>query len=130
MGYGVPEAPERCGHILLNDDGDIVFTHCWSTERLATPAGLQHCDQIDEREQIRHTERRPPGGDHHERIGRDRVGPTRRDFSEPAFVVVEVHPVASPTVAVRDERVRSSEERMVRVCDPEGVTRIGGIGCS
>lgn len=73
------------------------------------PAGLQHRDQVGELEEIRDTERRPPGGYHHERIVRDRICPTRRDFSEPAFVVVEVHPVASPTVAVRDELVLSAE---------------------
>ncbi len=73
------------------------------------PAGIQPRDEVGELKEIRDTERRPPGGDHHERIVRDRVCPTRRDLSEPAFVVVEVHPVASPTVAVRHERVLSAE---------------------
>ena len=72
-------------------------------------AGLQCRDQVDELEEIRDTECRPPGGDHHERIVRDGVRPTRRNLSELAFVVVEVHPVASPPVAVRDELVLSAK---------------------
>jgi hypothetical protein len=37
--------------------------------------------------------------------------------------------MASPAVAIRDELVLSSEQRMVRMRYPEGLTRLGGISC-
>ena len=38
--------------------------------------------------------------------------------------------MASPAVAVGDELVLPSEQRMVWMRDPEGFTRSGGINCS
>jgi hypothetical protein len=91
---------------------------------------LQHLDQVGEREQICYTERGSPGGHDHKRILRDNVGPTGRDLPQPACVVVEIDTMASPAVAVRNELVFSSEQRMVRMRDPEDLTRPGGISCS
>src|SRR6516165_1726250 len=71
----------------------------------APPAGLQHLDQVGEREQIGHTERGSPGGHNHKRILRDNVGPTGRDLPHSTGVVVEIDAMASPAVAVRDELV-------------------------
>jgi hypothetical protein len=71
-----------------------------------------------------------PGGYHYKWILCDNVGPTGRDLPQPASVVVEIDTMASPAVAVRDELVLSSEQRMVRMCDPKGLTRPGGISCS
>jgi len=97
---------------------------------LIPPPWLQHLDQVGEQEQIGHAERGPAGGHYHERIIRDNVGPTGRDLPQPACVVVEIDTMASPAVAVRDELVLSSKQRMVRMRDPEGLTRPGGISCS
>ena len=94
------------------------------------PAWLQHLDQVSEREQIGHPERGSPGSDDHKRIVRDYVGPTGRDLPQPAGVVVEIDAMASKAVAGRDQRVLPSEQRVVRMRDPERVTRAGGIGCS
>jgi hypothetical protein len=91
---------------------------------------LQHLDQVGEQEQIGHTESGPAGSHHHERIFPDNVGPTGRDLPQPACVVVEIDTMASPAVAVRDELVFSSKQRMVRMRDPERLTRPGGIICS
>ena len=93
-------------------------------------AWLQHLDQVSEREQIGHPERGSPGRDDHKRIVRDHVGPTSRDLSQPAGVVVEIDAMASKAVAARDQLVLPSEQRVVRMRDPEGVTRVGGIACS
>ena len=95
-----------------------------------TPAWLQHFDQVSEREQIGHTKRGSPSGDDHKRILRDHVGPTGRDLPQPACIVVKIDAMTSPAVAVRDQLVLPSEQRVVRMRDPERVTRPGGIGCS
>ena len=91
---------------------------------------MQHLDQVGEREQIDYTERGPAGGHRHKRIVRYNVGPTGRDLSQSAGVIVEIDAMASPAVAVRDELVLPSEQRMVWMRDPEGFTRPGGINCS
>ena len=91
---------------------------------------MQHLDQVGEREQIGHTERGPPGGHNHKRIVRDNVGPTGRDLPQPACVVVEIDAMASPAMAVRDELVLPSKQRVVWMRNPEGFTRPGGISCS
>ena len=108
--------------------GKIIFTHPPHTR--APPAGLQHLDQVGEREQIGHTERGSPGGHNHKRILRDNVGPTGRDLPQSTGVVVEIDAMASPAVAVRDELVLPSEQRVVWMRDPESFTRAGGISCS
>ena len=95
-----------------------------------TPAWLQHLDQIGEREQIGHTERGSPRGHNHKRILGDNVGPTGRNLPQSAGVVVEINAMASPAVAVRDELVLPSEQRVVWMRDPERFTRPGGISCS
>src|SRR3977135_2998485 len=51
------------------------------------PPGMQYRDHVGELEEIREAERRPPGGDHDERIVGDDVCPTRRNLSELAVVV-------------------------------------------
>jgi hypothetical protein len=94
------------------------------------PAWLQHLDQISKREQIGHPERGSAGSDDHKRIVRDYVGPTSRDLPQPAGVVVEIDAMASKAVAARNELVLPSEQRVVRMRDPDSVTRAGGIGCS
>jgi len=90
----------------------------------------QHPDQVSEREQIYYTERGSAGGNDHKRILCDNVGPTGRNLPQLACVVVEIDTMASPAVAVRDEPVLSSEQRMVRMRDSEGLTCSSGISCS
>ena len=91
---------------------------------------MQHLDQVGEREQIGHTERGPPGGHNHKRILRDNVGPTGRDLPQPTCVVVEIDAMAPPAMTVSDELVLPSEQRVVWMRNPEGLTRPGGISCS
>jgi hypothetical protein len=91
---------------------------------------LQHLDQVGEREQIGRTERGPPGGHYHKRIVRDNVGPTGRDLPQPTCVVVEIDAMAPPAMAVRDELVFPSEQRVVWMRYPERFTCPSGISCS
>jgi len=94
------------------------------------PARLQHLDQVGECEQIGHTECRSPGGHDDKWVDCDYVGPIGRDLPQPAGVIVEINAMASPAVAVRDELVLPSEQRMVRMRDPERFPCRGGISCS
>ena len=91
---------------------------------------LQHLDQVGECEQIGNTERGSPGGHDHKRIVRDNVGPTGRDLPQPTCVVVEIDAMPPPAMAVRDELVLASEQRVVWMRNPEGFTRPSGISCS
>jgi len=75
-------------------------------------------------------ERGSPSGYHHKRIIRDHVGPAGRDLSQSAGVVVKIDVMASPAVAVRDELVLPSVQRMVWMRDPKSFTRPSGINCS
>jgi len=97
---------------------------------IPTPPWLQHIDQVGEREQVGHTERGPASGHYHKRIVRYNVGPTGRDLPQPACVVAEIDAMAPPAMAVRDELVLPSEQRVVWMRDPEGFTCPGGISCS
>jgi hypothetical protein len=93
------------------------------------PPWLQHLDQVGEREQIGHAERGSPGCHNHKRIVRDDVGPAGRDLPQSARVVVEIDATASPAMAVSDELVLSSKQRVAWMRNAEGLTRSGGMGC-
>jgi hypothetical protein len=65
--------------------------------------------QVGEHKEIGHTECGSPGRHDHKWILRDHVGPTSRNLSQPAGVVMEIDPMVSPAVAVRHDLVLSSE---------------------
>jgi hypothetical protein len=86
--------------------------------------------QISQRQQARRRERAPCRRDHHERVRRRHVGPSRWQREQLPGVVVQVDPVLTPVLPVGDELEVPAMQRVQRVRHPDTSVPIARIGCS
>ena len=70
------------------------------------------------------------GRDHHERVRRRHIGPSRWQREQPPVLVVQVGPVLAPVLPVRDELEVAPEQLVERVGHPDPAVSIIWIGCS
>ena len=79
---------------------------------IACPLRLQPVDQVRQPQQAHRSESAPARRDHHERISGNDISPPRRQREQHAIRVVQMNPVLTPVVAVRDELEVPAEQRM------------------
>ena len=85
--------------------------------------------QVSQRQQAINGERAAAVRDNHERISGHDIGPPGRQREQLAVLVVQVDPVLTPVLAVRDELEVLSEQRMEQVGYPDASVPIIRIGC-
>jgi len=96
----------------------------------AVPLRAEPVDQISQRQQARRGERAPAGRDHHERVRRHHVGPSRWQREQLPVRVVQVEPVLTPVLPEGDELEVPAGQRVERVRHPDAAVPIVRIGCS
>ena len=87
-------------------------------------------DQVNQRQQAINGERAAAVRDHRERIGRRNVSPPGGQREQLAILVVQVDPVLTPVLAVRDELEVPAEQWMKPVRHPHTSVQIIQTGCS
>ena len=127
IGHASPEAglgQDRTRRNPPDDHGVIVLT----ADRL--PAEIA-AGQSDPPAPAGHrSERAPARRDHHERISGNDISPPGRQREQHAILVVQMDPVLTPVLAVRDELEIPAEQRMEPVRHPHTSVPIIRIGCS
>ena len=100
-------------------------------KRQATvPLRAEPVDQVSQCQQARRGERAAAGRDHHERVRRRHVGPPCRQREQLPVRVVQVDPVLTPVLPVRDELEVPAGQRVERVRHPDAPVPIARTGCS
>ena len=88
---------------------------------------------FDESCQFQHVlgpEQRAACRDHHEWIHRDYVSPAGRKPSQLLMFVVEVDPIFTPCVLIRNQFELAAVPRVERVSDPKRLTLTVALPCS
>ena len=91
--------------------------------------GPQPADQVSQRQQAIDGERAAAVRDHRERIGRRNVSPPGGQREQRAILVVQVDPVLTPVLAVRDELEVPARQWMEQMGYPDTSVPIIWIGC-
>jgi hypothetical protein len=109
---------------------------CWRPRRNSLDSvavarlGTQPVHQIRQSQQAADRERAPAIRDHHERIGRRDVGPPRRQREQLTILVMQMNPVLTPVLPVRDELEVPPRQRLEPVRHTHTSIPVIGIGCS
>ena len=98
--------------------------HIWPTPERQSP------DQLRQFQQIISAEQRAACRDRDIWIHRDYVSPPSRQPSELLIFVVEVDPILTPCVLVRNQFKLAAVPRVERVSDPKSSVRTVGLRCS
>ena len=94
----------------------------------ASSSKLLH--QLDQLDQILIAEKTSPAGHRHKRVWRHDRGPARGNGAQTFLGVLEIDPVLTPVVAIRDQLEALTFQRVVRMNYLEGRIRKLTMRCS
>ena len=86
---------------------------------LRSPWICQRIEQTAKFKQIDQSKTAPPGRDHNERIRGDTIRPGGRNIRRVAFCVVEIDPIFTPGIAIRQDFELLPTKRVIRMCHDE-----------
>ena len=86
---------------------------------LLSPRICQRIEQTAKFKQIDQSKTAPPTRDHDERIRGDTIRPGGRNIRRVAFCVVEIDPIFTPGIAIRQDFELLPTKRVIRMCHDE-----------
>ncbi len=102
--------------ILMHVDETLLFLQsdrfCFT---LRSPWICQRIEQTAKFKQIDQSKTAPPGRDHDERIRGDTIRPGGRNIRRMAFCVVEIDPIFTPCIAIRQDVEFLATDRVIRM---------------